>query len=103
MTVYAQLILNAIGSGLRLRAPHDINEPYSLVDNYSDFGKPEHDKYWQRSFIKPTIGPLDRDAALEVLATGLLTPLTENQINQRMGWRQLGIDGDKANIYVFIQ
>lgn len=103
MTVYAQLILNAIGNGLRLRSPRDKNEPCSLVDNYSDFGKPTYDKYWTRKLIKPTITPLDADAVREVLATGLLCPLTENQINQRMGWRQLGIDGSKADIFVFIQ
>lgn len=102
MTVYAQLILQAIGTGYRLRVPFDHdNSPATLVDAGSDNSEaPKLSKY---HIVRPAIGPLEAEAVKELLVSNNLWRITENQHGQRYGWRDIGLDGTKADFYCMIQ
>ena len=89
---YAQLILECIAHGMRLRVPHNKNEDISLVVL----------PYFKGS-MSDSIGPLDIEPVEELLSNGVLWKLTEEAVNQRMGWKGLGFDGDKADFYCMVQ
>ena len=96
MTVYAQLILDSIGTGRKLRIPKS-GEPASLVDSYyrSD-PRP-------LIFLRKPIEPLEPKAVEELLKSGLLYRLTERGEGARYGWRDMFLDGSKADFYVMVQ
>lgn len=81
--------MDYLGSGYRLRVAHDGTDA-RLVD--AD-GLPNG-----RAPI-----PLDKQEASALTASGLLTKLTEHGQGQRMGWREAGYDGDKADWWVCTQ
>jgi hypothetical protein len=95
VTVYAQLILDSIATGRKLRIAHS-GEPASLVDSHykSDPGP--------RPPLRNPIAPLDREAVKELLESGLLYRLTEHGEGQRYGWRDMLLNGNKADFYVMV-
>lgn len=101
MTVYAQLIMEAIGRGRRLRVVKNSVHGATLVNNYADWRPPHVPRHLVST--APVIGPLDASAVAELLELGVLTKLTEHQQDQRVGWRDIGLDGSKADFYVCIQ
>jgi hypothetical protein len=103
MTVYAKLILEAIGAGMRLRVPHD-GGPASLVHAFSDF-KPKDAVAPPFHGDHGSIGPLAFEPVTELLTGGMLWKLAERRTHddQRMGWREKGLDGTKADFYCMCQ
>lgn len=96
MTVYSNLVLTAIGTGYRLRVPHD-GSPVTLVDSGSD--NPKAAGLSPHHMVRPEIGPLDRDSVEELLASNLLHLMAKNWVGQRVGWIVMGLDGTKADFY----
>jgi hypothetical protein len=96
MSVYAKLILDSIGSGRKLRIPHD-GKAASLVDShYKSDPCP-------RSPLRKPIEPLNPKAVEELLKSGLLYRLTEHGEGARYGWRDMLLNGNKADFYVGVQ
>lgn len=91
-------VLNAMGLGMRLRVPHD-GGPAML-----------HDSTGQG---RESLGPVNPEHVQELVATGHLTKLTKDgwkpkadrlpNEGGRMGWDELGLDGDAADFYACVQ
>lgn len=90
MTVYARLVLEAIGVGFRLRVPHDGGRAM-LVCSYPELPKRED------------IGPLEAAPVRELLQSGILHKLTKGRDGNRYGWAELGLDGTDADLYAMTQ
>lgn len=84
LTPIARLILHAVHTGYKLRVTSGTDEPSSLV--------------WPR-MPEREIGPLDDDPVREVLLCGELRQMRRDNIDNRIGWGQMGLDGTKANFY----
>lgn len=91
LSTYAQLILECIAKGFRLRVPY--NSPAELVVL----------PYLKGSTMSDSIGPLEREPVKELIFSGVLQKLTKEDVHQRMGWESLGFDGTKADFYCMVQ
>jgi hypothetical protein len=100
LSVYNRLVMEAMGRGFRLRIPFDQSAP-SLVDpGRPSFKTPRGDHV--HAVDSREIGPLDSSEIADLLNSGLLGKLTENQVDQKRGWRDMGLDGRKADFYAMI-
>jgi hypothetical protein len=94
MNELQQSIYQEIGSGMRLRVPHD-GSPATM----------EPDPRFKQAMV-PFPGESRVVSVKELsqaLASGLLHKLAEENIEQRIGWREAGMDGDVADWYVMTQ
>ena len=75
--------------GYKLRIPHDGGEPSLVDDTYPGAGS---------HYTTPTIGPLMVEHVADLLA--YFHKLAPNRVRDRLGWQEMGLDGDKADFYV---
>ena len=71
---------------------------YTLVDRFSDFGPQP-----KITGIKASIWPLDPQSCIDLINSGRLYKLTQYNTNNRLGWADLGVDGEIADLYVMLQ
>lgn len=85
--------MDRIGSGFRLRVPHNEDAAPTLVDGIAIQCKQQP----RESIVVSTA------QAEQLIGSGLLTKLTEHGEGQRLGWRSAGYDGDVADWWVCTQ
>lgn len=90
--MYRNPALDLQAKGYRLRIPKDGSQPESV----------------ETVRCPPGCGcaervPISHDDAREAISGHLLTRLTEHRNGARMGWRELDLDGDVADWYVWMQ
>lgn len=107
---HQQSILHLVGGGLFLKVPHASHVPTSLVQGFHDAGRcapgQEHAATATCPFVAATIDiPVDFHVASELIVAGRLTKLTPDRAEgrNRIGWRELGLDGATADFYAIAQ
>jgi hypothetical protein len=81
-----QILLDLIGSGMRLRIPHDkLFQSSAIVEGLAKYGK-------NRDSIPVSEG-------MAYVLAQRLHKLDEQRVDDRLGWREAGYDGEVADWY----
>jgi len=82
-------VMDSFGMGMRLAVPRNGEGDCKVIPtpHWGDF----------EEFV------VSRETVDELLSSGLLGELTEERVNDKLGWRECGLPGDKYHLYACIQ
>jgi len=86
----AGVMWTAMGRGFRLRVPHN-GDPAQFI-------KAGFRENWRE--CGAGFSTTDTAALQELMDSGLISKLTKDRYNSRIGWREAGYDGDVADWWV---
>ena len=112
LSLVARLMLAVMGDGYVLKVPVD-DSPAFFVDRYSDDAgqiptfKGSSGASYPVHYVRESIGPLEDAPVKELIHSGLLHKMVKDRIGDkhswRMGWKEMGLDGEKADLYTLMQ